>query len=171
MKEAASIAKLHLIEGPVGAGKSTYAGRLALELGAAHMDLDDWMVRLFSPDRPEQDFMVWYQECKRRCLEQIWAVSLDLIEKHHSVVLELGLVQRVDREAFYARVDGAGLDMMVYLLDAPEDVRWQRVQRRNKEQGATFKMAVSQEIFQIANRAWQPPDDSEIQARGILEVN
>ena len=163
--------QLHLIEGPVGAGKSTYAGRLALELRAAHMDLDDWMVRLFSPDRPADDFVAWYQERKRRCLEQIWVVSQDLIEKGQSVVLELGLVQRVDREEFYARADGAGIELSIYLLDAPKDVRWQRVQRRNAEQGATFKMAVSEEIFQIANAAWQPPDDAEIQARGIAEVS
>ena len=163
--------QIHLVEGPVGAGKSTYAGRLALEIGAAHMDLDDWMVRLFRPDRPEVNFIQWYQERKERCLEQIWAVSLDLIEKNQSVVLELGLVQRVDREAFYARVDGADIDMAVYLLDAPEDVRWERVERRNREQGATFKMEVSPEIFQVANGAWQPPDEAEIQDRDIVEVS
>ena len=135
------------------------------------MDLDDWMVRLFRPDRPADDFVAWYQERKRRCLEQIWAVSQDLIHKGQSVVLELGLVQRVDREEFYARADGAGIELSVYLLDAPKAVRWQRVQQRNVEQGSTFKMAVSEEIFQVANAAWQPPDEVEIQLRGIMEVN
>ena len=154
----------------MGAGKSTYAGRLALERGAAHLDLDDWMVRLFSPDRPDEGFMEWYQSRKQRCLEQIWVVALDLLEKGQSVVLELGLVQRADRAEYYARVDGAAVDLEIHLLDAPESVRWERVQRRNSKQGATYKVAVSEEIFAIANAAWQAPDQAEIDARGITEV-
>ena len=66
---------LHLIEGPVGAGKSTYAAQLGIATGAAHLNLDEWMVTLFRPDRPESDFLAWYGERKERCIEQIWLVA------------------------------------------------------------------------------------------------
>jgi predicted kinase len=47
------MAQLHLIVGPVGSGKSTYALRLADAHVAARFNLDEWMARLFRPDRPE----------------------------------------------------------------------------------------------------------------------
>ena len=64
--------KLHLIEGPVGAGKSTFAGALALRIGGVHIALDEWFARLFSPDRPATDVMPWYIEHKARLVDHIW---------------------------------------------------------------------------------------------------
>ena len=161
------MATIHLIEGPVGAGKSTFATRLALTQGAVHLDLDGWMVTLFSPDRPETDFMPWYAERKQRCIEQIWQVTRSLLDAGMSVVLELGLVQSMDRQDFYGRVDAEDYELKVYLLDTPEEVRRERVRNRNREQTGTFKMEVSDEIFEIANRAWQPPNAVEIRERSI----
>lgn len=164
------MSRIHLIEGPVGAGKSTFATRLGFDLSAPRIDLDEWMVTLFSPDRPETDFMPWYLECKRRCLEQIWRVTSELVESGTSAVLELGLVARNDRQAFYDRVDSAGYALDVHVLETPEAVRRQRVRARNQSGGGTFKMHVSDEIFELANRAWEAPDDREIEERGIRLV-
>jgi len=158
---------IHLIEGPVGAGKSTFATRLAFEQRAPRLDLDAWMVTLFSPDRPDDGFVPWYQERKQRCLQQIWSVTTELIEAGSSVVLELGLVGRSDRDAFYARVDATDHRLLVYVLDAPEAVRRQRVRERNVRQDGSFKMVVPDEIFDIATHAWEPPDESEAAARRI----
>ncbi len=165
------MATIHLVEGPVGAGKSTFAARLGHELRAPRLDLDEWMVTLFRPDRPETGFMQWYAERKGRCLEQIWLVTSELLDSGTDVVLELGLVQRDDRAEFYSRVDVADYELAVYLLDTPEAVRRQRVRARNQSQGATFKMEVSDEIFEIANRAWQPPDETELRERKIRSIN
>jgi len=159
--------RIHLIEGPVGAGKSTFGARLGFELGAPRIDLDEWMVVLFSPDRPDSNFIGWYQECKRRCLEQIWRLTVELIEAGTSVVLELGLVARHDRDAFYERVDAADYALDVHVLQASAAVRRQRVRARNESGGGTFKMHVSDEIFELASRAWEAPDDREIEDRGI----
>jgi len=164
------MATIHLIEGPVGAGKSTMAGRLGRELGAPWLDLDDWMVTLFSPDRPAEGFLEWYADRKSRCLEQIWSVTERLLAVDVSVVLELGLVQYADRAGFYERVDGAGCDLIVRLLDVPRDTRLERVRQRNAGAGDTFKMVVSDEIFDLADAAWEAPDQLECDARRIRVV-
>ncbi len=49
--------RVHLVEGPVGAGKSTFAASLAARTGGVHIALDAWFARLFSPDRPAGDFI------------------------------------------------------------------------------------------------------------------
>ncbi len=162
---------LYLIEGPVGAGKSTYAAKLAKSKTCALLNLDEWMVTLFSPDRPGTGFLNWYLERKRRCVEQIWLVAQTLAGNGVDVVLELGLVTLAEREDFYTRVDQAELELIVHVLDAPKKERWRRVQQRNQEQGATFRMTVSEEIFEIADNAWQSPDAREQRLRNVLIFN
>jgi len=164
-------ATIYLVEGPVGAGKSTYAAQLGVQHSAPRFNLDEWVVTLFSADRPETDFMSWYAERKNRCIEQIWNLSTDLIVSEQSAVLELGLVQRQDREEFYKRVDDMGFPLLVYVLDAPKQVRKKRVSERNTRRGETFKMHVSDEIFELADSLWQAPDNVECSERDIRYVN
>ena len=96
---------VHLVVGPVGAGKSTYAIALAEAHGALRLTLDDWMARLFRPDRPADDVVPWYVERARRCVDQIWEVTREATRRGVNVVLEIGLIRRADRDRFYARVD------------------------------------------------------------------
>ncbi len=164
------MATIHLVEGPVGAGKSTFAAQIALTHSALHLNLDEWMAVLFKPDRPTAGFMQWYSERKNRCIEQIWKVACDLLDTDSNVILELGLVQISDREAFYSRVDVTDYELKIYILDAPEEVRRQRVRNRNRTKGSTFQMEVPDEIFELANTAWQAPDDAECSDRGIQTI-
>ncbi len=69
------MARIHLIEGPVGAGKSTFAATLSERHAAPHLCLDGWMATLFGPDRPSAGVLDWYMERKDRCLEQICEVD------------------------------------------------------------------------------------------------
>jgi predicted kinase len=133
------MAHLHLIIGPVGAGKSTFALQLCQEHRAVRLTLDEWMARLFGQDeRPAMGRIEWYVERRDRCIEQIWKLTKELIGVGTNAVLEIGLIQRRDREKFYARVDKAGFGLTVYVLDAPRELRRARVQRRNQEKGETF---------------------------------
>lgn len=159
------MSKVYLIEGPVGAGKSTYARELALRTHGVHFALDAWFATLFSPDRPPGGFSPsWYVERKQRLLEAMWKQARETVASGIDVILELGLVQHQPRRDFCERVQAEGIDLVVHVLDAPVDVRRARVQRRNAERGATFAMVVSDEVFELANRAWEPPDDLECEA-------
>ena len=165
------MATIYLIEGPVGAGKSTFAAKLCLERQRVHLNLDEWMVTLFQKDRPQEDFMAWYSERKQRCIDQIWLVALSLLDAQVDAVLELGLVQPADREAFYTRVQGTDHPLQVKVLSASKATRKARVQRRNQDDGpgSTRRMVVSDEIFELANSAWIPPDADE-HARQEIET-
>jgi predicted kinase len=167
---------IHLIEGPVGAGKSTFAAQLSLTQAAPRLNLDDWMATLFRPDRPDSrnapdspdsDVMQWYLERKQRCIEQIWQLTSDLIDTGTSVILELGLIQRQARADFYSRVDASGYELRIYVLDAPKEIRRQRVRERNAARSGTYRMQVPDAFFELASSQWQEPDDVECSARDI----
>lgn len=160
-------ARIHLIVGPVGAGKSTFALALAREHRAVRLTLDAWMAVLFREDRPDDGVMQWYGERSARCIEQIWRVTTGVLEAGTDVILEIGLLQRQERERFYQRVDAAGLALTLHVLDAARDVRRQRVEERNRAQGATFSMVVPPAIFELASDLWEPPDAAEHEGRDV----
>ncbi len=148
--------------GPVGAGKSTHARRLAEEHGAVRLTLDEWMTELFSPDRPESGMVEWYVERAARCCARIWCLARALLERGTNVVLEVGLLERRERELFYARLAEAGARVTIHVLDASREVRRERVSARNRERGPTFSMLVPPAIFELASDRWEPLD-----ARGV----
>jgi predicted kinase len=152
---------VHLIEGPVGAGKSTFAAALASRTGGVHIALDEWFANLFSPDRPTVDFVPWYIERKERLIELIWSHGQQILASERDVILDLGLIQREPRVEFCCKVRDCGYAPVIHVLNAPVDVRRERVRRRNTERGATFSMAVPDHIFDIASKLWGMPDEIE----------
>lgn len=164
------MAHIHLLIGPVGSGKSTFARKLGNDLPAVRLILDDWMAELYGGDERPADRLRWYVERTGRCLSLIRPLAERLIALDTDVVAELGLVQRAPRQAFYDWADGAGLDLQVYLVDAPRSIRRERVLRRNDERGPTFHTVVPPEIFELASDAWQPPDLAERTERAMRLV-
>jgi predicted kinase len=165
--QSAAPARVHLVVGPVGAGKSTFARRLAREERAVRLALDEWMAELFAPDRPETGRREWYVERRNRCQTQMWAAARAVAGAHTDVVLELGLLRRDERQRFYRLIDDAGLRLVVHVLDAPRDVRRERVMQRNLTQGETFSMLVPLEFFELASDLWQPLEPAECEGRDV----
>lgn len=156
---------LHLIIGPVGAGKSTFARTLSEELGAVRLTLDAWMATLYGDDERPPDRMAWYGARVERCLGVIRELASQLVAVGTPVILEIGLIQREARERFYAWVDANAYALSVYVVDAPREVRRARVLARNAEQGATFSMVVPEAIFELASDLWEPPEGAEVEDR------
>lgn len=161
------MATLHLVEGPVGAGKTVFAIQLGHELRSPPLVLDDWMVTLFQSDRPEEGLWPWYAERKTRCMSQIWTVACGLLDAGHDAIVELGLLKQADRMRFYQCADRRGYDYCVHVLDVPRAERWKRVAARNIEQGETFSMVVSADVFNLASDMWELPSASECAAHDI----
>lgn len=160
-------ARVILVVGPVGAGKSTFAEGLARDHAAVRLTLDQWMTQLFSPDRPDSDVMAWYVERAARCIDRIWSTTRDILAVNTAVVLEIGLLSRREREKFYERAGEARVDLSIYVVDAPRDIRRARVEARNRERGSTFSMIVPPQIFELASDLWEPPDPDECSGRDV----
>lgn len=165
------MAHIHLVEGPVGAGKSTFAAQLTQRHAAPRLILDDWMATLFRPDRPTTGVIEWYIERKSRCIEQIWKLTREFIDAGTDTILELGLIQQCDRQSLFARIDAAGYNYTVYVLDATREVRRERVRERNRQKGATFSMEVPDPIFDRASDMWEPLVDTECTGRDIRFIS
>ena len=156
---------LHIIEGPVGAGKTTYANQLGRELRTPPLVLDNWMINLFQADRPEADLWTWYAERKARCFSQIMVLARNALDLGNDAIVELGLLKAKDRLDLYVSLENEGRDFLVHVLQAPRAERRRRVFQRNLDQGETFAMHVSDEVFEMASDMWEPIGKTECEGR------
>jgi predicted kinase len=161
---------LHLLIGPVGAGKSTYGARRADSGDGLWLDVDTWMVRLYGGDpRPTENVVAWYLERRQRCRELLWDLTSDLLRGGVNVFLEFGLVTADERRAFYERCAAAEMRFDVLLFDAPRDVRRSRVMERNAAP-RPFAQVVPLEFFERASDLWQEPSDAERRDVPMIDI-
>jgi predicted kinase len=155
---------LHMICGPVGSGKTTYGRALATELRAAFFCLDEWMATLFTMDAPTPPTLDWMMPRVLRCEQQIWSVARQVLGLGVDVILELGFFTREQR----ARIrELAGDDIVVHLLDVPQDVRRERVRARNRGSD-TLTIEVDDATFDWAERYYEPLTDEERRGARVI---
>ena len=153
---------IYLIAGSTGAGKTTYALALAEKTGAIPFSIDDWMATLFEADKPESPDFAWYMDRIARVEEQMWALIERLAGLGVPAVLDLGFTSREDRAKARARAQRLGIDVELHFLDVDRDERWRRVDRRNRDRGETFRIAVSRADFDFVETLFEPPDAEEL---------
>lgn len=164
------MSKIYLIEGPVGAGKSTFGLGLSQRLHVPCLILDVWMANLFRPDRPETDVMTWYGERKDRCIQQIWKIACAAVDCGSDAIVELGLITRESRELLYAQAEDGGYDFALYVLEPSREIRRERVIKRNLEQGETFAVEVPPAFFEMASDMWEPLSEDECRSHEVIFI-
>ena len=121
------MARLIIVTGPIGVGKTTYSLSLSKDIGAVRFSIDPWMQNLFSKDMTSLDY-AWMIERVHRCYVQIWQVSEQILKLDGSVVLDLGFTTKEQRGHFAALSKELDVDPEVHYLSAPKDVR-----KKNKQ--------------------------------------
>jgi predicted kinase len=162
-------ATLHVIFGPQGAGKSTYARDLARRLPAVAFAIDDWMGRLFGPDMPEPLEFQWMMDRVDRCEAQIWSTAAGVLAAGTSVVMDLGLMRRSDRQRVAQIAEAVEIPIQFHFVTAPAEVRRERVLGRQEVSGEGFRLLVTPEMFHFAEKAYEAPDEAELRGCVVSE--
>ena len=155
-------ATAHLLAGQIGAGKTTYAHRLADQEGGVVLSIDDWMAGLFGPDMPQPLDFGWVQERVRRCETRILAETIQVLQRGQDVVLDLGFTTADTRRLVAGQIRSAGQSVRLHWLDVPKEERWRRVSYRNNEQGATYALRVTRAMFDFMEERFEPPTAEEL---------
>jgi predicted kinase len=155
-------ATLNVIFGPCGAGKTTYAHAFARREKAVAFILDDWMARLFGPDMPEPLQYDWMIERVGRCEGQIWATAAGVLATGNSVILDIGLMRKADRDRVREIAEATGLALQFHFVDAPQAVRRARVLDRNLVRGESFAIEVTPDLFEFIEGVYEPPAPGEL---------
>ncbi|MEV0351835.1 ATP-binding protein [Nonomuraea sp. NPDC050680] len=151
-------AKLLLMVGLPGAGKTTRAEELAVAHRALRLTPDEWMISLFDGSQPDG---------KRDLLEgRLIALALRALRLGTNVVLDFGLWSRDERSALRWLAASAGAACQVIYLSIDKDVQRARIAHRQATAPhTTFPM--SEADIDTWRKQFQAPDAAELGGGGI----
>ena len=153
------MARLHLICGLPGAGKTTLARRLEADLPGLRLSPDEWLIRIggprLSPDGtsngPTRDAVEGIQ----------FELGLRLVGEGLNVILENGFWTRAERDGLRARAKDAGVPVTMHYVHAPIDELRRRLEQRNANlPPGTYP--ISDEVLELALRWFQAPSEDEL---------
>ena len=118
-------ARLILICGLPGSGKTTLAKQLAPKVPAVRLSPDEW----------KHDLGIdYYDEQGRVQLEnRLWRLGQELLTLGQSVILENGFWAREERDELRLGARTLGVAVELHYLDAPVEELWRRLELRNDE--------------------------------------
>jgi len=167
---------IYLVCGPIGAGKTTFARKLAAQHKAVCFSEDEWLSRLFVPLAPEgllqqpfQDVATWASSKYALCRAQIWSVAKQILDAGGGVVLDGAAANQAQRDLIRHKAEARGLDFKLYYLSANANTRRRRILARNKIQGDTYSLEVTPDMFAAMDISFEPPSSDELIYTNVID--
>ena len=142
MERSAAGARLIIICGLPGSGKTTLAKSLESRLRAVRFCPDEWMNALS---------INIYDEASRARIESLqWEIGQELLSLGLTVIIEWGTWGRSERDVLRLRARELGVAVELHYLSAPVDVLYERIRRRRMEDPPIERESMLQwaELFQ-----------------------
>ena len=146
-------ARLILICGLPGSGKTTLAKQLASEVPAVR----------FCPDEWKHDLGIdYYDEQSRvRLEERLWRLGQELLGLGQSVIFENGFWAREERDELRLAARTLGVAVELHYLELPVDELWRRLEIRNEE-ARRGTAPIKREDLERWARQFETPDAVEL---------
>ncbi|MGD0628599.1 MAG: ATP-binding protein [Terracidiphilus sp.] len=132
MRKPPSPPRLIVVCGLPGAGKTSHATQVAQKLHGVRLCADEWMADL--------SINLWDSDARQRIEQLQWKVAQQILSLGDNVVIEWGTWARSERDALRMGARKLGAAVELHFLDAPVDVLFDRIRKRDAETPAiTFE--------------------------------
>lgn len=156
-------ATVHLLAGLNGAGKTTYARRLAATCPAVRFSLDEWVIRLYAVayDDPR------YPELRAVCTDLIWDVAQQVLSTGTDVVLDWNQWSRSRREEWRDKARSAGYQVALHHIRAPLETAVARAEQRARDGDAGAHVLDPTAVRHLADLFEVPTSDEGLEIRTV----
>ena len=120
------MAKLFLMCGFLGAGKTTVSKQLIEENDAKYMNIDNLVMEMFTPYEYENN----WEKCFAIAEEHLWQQIQLYATQNKNVVFDIGFWTRKSRDMARIRATQIGMEPVVYYVYAPDEILKQRIAKR-----------------------------------------
>jgi predicted kinase len=137
-----SRARLVIVCGLPGSGKTTLATRLEAGLNAVRFCADEWMDAL--------SVNLWNEEARARIEALQWGLAQRLLALGNVVILEWGTWSRSERDMLRARARDLGAAVELHYVFASPEVLFRRIEQRAMEAPPITREHIAQwhEVFE-----------------------
>jgi predicted kinase len=108
-----------------GSGKTSHAMQVEQRMHAVRFCADEWMADL--------GINLWDSEARQRIELVQWKIAQQILSLGGNVVIEWGTWARSERDSLRIGARNLGAAVELHFLDAPPDVLFDRIRRRNAE--------------------------------------
>jgi predicted kinase len=144
-------ARLVVLCGLPGSGKTTTARRIAAESGGVRFCPDEWMTAL--------GIDLFDEETRAKVEALQWELAQALLALGQTVIIEWGVWSRSERDVVRRRARELGARVELVYLDVPIDVRLERLEIRNREPHGT--VVITREHLLSWVELFEAPDAEE----------
>jgi predicted kinase len=146
-------ARLILLCGLPGSGKTTLARQLAQEVPAVRLCPDEWMADL--------GIDLFDERARGRLERRFWSHAQDLLRLGQAVILEFGFWERSERDEKRLAARALGVPVELHHLDVPTDELRRRIEARNGV-GEASAAQITREMLEEYTKLFEAPTDNEL---------
>ena len=117
--------RLIIVCGLSGSGKTCHARQVEHNLSAVRFCADEWMEAI--------GINLWDSEARQRIENLQWKIAQQILSLGRNVVIEWGTWARSERDILRTGARKLGAAVELHFLDAPVEVLFDRIRRRNAE--------------------------------------
>ncbi len=139
---------LIIVQGFLGAGKTTFSKNLAKEENAVRMNADEWCFENFLTEELEAN----WDGCFAQAVQTIWQSAEELLAQGKNVVMDLGFWSLPSREHARGIAKAAHAAFRHYYVYAPDEILISRLKQR---QGAIAESNLAR--FEEIKKSFEEP--------------
>ena len=147
----------YIICGFIGAGKTTFARKLAKETGAVRITKDEWMIKIFGNKiTSDKNF----EEYDKKVTELAKHIAFKILESGSDVIIDEGFWPKSQRDDIKKKILAMGAKPSLYYVECPVEKMRERVVSRSKIPPED-SFEISGEMFDSYVKYWEPPKEGE----------